>query len=488
MMSNEAATTTAPTRRRKLVVSLRLISSVAAALMVGLSTGVIIHVNEDNLQHTLIREAQTQVLLEARNLALVSTDPLLSEFPELTLMPLAKDIMNSRPQLVNVVIINHLGTIVGSPEANLLGTSYVPPGAAAAITDNRTKPGEKMFMTGTDLVVSTPVRHANGSNLGTVVLTYDTRFIDRKVQAGRKASVKALLILLAGAMALAAFLMSLLFRPLSRVREGLERIGRGDLETPMAIRDITELGLLATTVNTMASQLKTSRALTHAREKEIVETQKEVVITLGQVVESRSLETANHTVRVGDMSHELALLAGLDPDEAELIRMASPMHDVGKIGIPDRILNKPGKLTDEEYRLIQTHAEIGHRILNKSQRTILKAAAIIAHQHHEKWDGTGYPRGIEGEDIHIYGRIVALVDVFDAISCDRVYRQAMPLDKVLDIIKSERGKHFDPRLVDIFLANLNRFLSIRDRYQDSMNDLVEAIPEYVALEQEKSPV
>ena len=487
-MSRETATNPEGAKRSRIVISLRLISSVAAALMVGLSTAVIIRVNEGNLQHTLIQETQTQVLLEARNLALVSTDPLLSEFPELTLMPLAKDIMNSRPQLVNVVIIDHLGNIVGSPDAGQLGTPYRPLPDSATVTDGSIKPGEKMFIIGNNLVVATPIRHANGSNLGTVVLTYDTRFIDRKVQASRRASFRVMFILLAGAMAVAAFLMSLLFRPLSCVREGLERIGRGDLDTPMTIRDFTELGLLASTVNTMASQLKTSRALTRAREKEIVETQKEVVITLGQVVESRSLETANHTVRVGDMSHELAILAGLDPDEAELIRMASPMHDVGKIGIPDRILNKPGKLTDEEYRLMQTHAEIGHRILDKSDRTILKAAAIIAYEHHEKWDGTGYPRGIKGEEIHIYGRIVSLVDVFDAVSCDRVYRQAMPLDKVLDIIKSERSKHFDPTLVDIFLDNLNRFLAIRDRYQDSMTDLVESIPEYVALEQERTRV
>jgi len=480
-MSTETVTRPAPAKRGRIVISLRLISSAAAALMVGLSTAVIIRVNEGNLQHTLIQEAQTQILLEARNLALVSTDPLLSEFPELTLMPLAKDIMKSRPQLVDVVIIDHLGNIVGSLDASQLGTPYKPLPNSAPVIDSNIRPGEKMFMTNTDLVVTTPARHANGSNLGMVVLTYDTRFIDRKVQASRQASFRVMFILLAGAMAVAAFLMSLLFRPLSRMREGLERIGRGDLDTPMTIRDLTELGLLASTVNTMAEQLKTSRALARARETEIIETQKEVVITLGQVVESRSLETANHTVRVGDMSYELAILAGFDRDEAELIRMASPMHDVGKIGIPDRILNKPGKLTDEEYRLIQTHAEIGHRILNKSDRTILKAAAIIAYEHHEKWDGSGYPRGTKGEEIHIYGRIVSLVDVFDAISCDRVYRRAMPLDKVLTIIKSERGKHFDPALVDIFLANLNRFLAIRDQYQDDMADIVKSPPECVAL-------
>ncbi len=473
---------------RRVIISLRVIASVAAAVMVGLSTGVIIQANEKNLQDTLITEAQTQILLEARNLAMVSSDPLLSDFPELALMPLAKEIMDSRRQLMDVEILDHNGNILGSPKPNTLGTPYHPPARTASVEWQNIRQDEDMYLAGSELIVRTPIRHANGSNLGSVVVSYDTHFIDRKVQASRRALLKVMSILLVAAMAVAAVLMSLLFRPLSRVREGLERIGRGDLDTPMTVQDFTEMGLLASTVNTMAAQLQSSRALNRAREREIVETQKEVVITLGQVVESRSLETANHTVRVGDMSFELAQLAGLDTDEAELIRMASPMHDVGKIGIPDRILNKPGKLTAEEYRLMQTHAEIGHRILAKSERPILKAAAIIAHQHHEKWDGSGYPRGLAGQDIHIYGRIVALVDVFDAISCDRVYRPAMPLDKVLDIIKAERGKHFDPGLVDLFLDNLPRFLAIRDQYQDTISDLADSIPEHVALEQEKTHI
>ncbi len=475
--------------RTRTVISLRLIASAAAALLVGISAATIIKVNEGDMQETLTTEAQTQLLLEARNLAMVSVDPLLSEFPELTLMPLVKDIMDTRPQFVDVVIADHQGRIVGTPRPNELGKEFVQP---AGTTPQRgpipLQKGESLAIKGTYLLINTPVSHPANPNLGTVAISYNTKFIDRKVMANRNAQLKIMLLLLAGSMIIAALLMSMLFRPLSHLREGLERIGRGDLDLPMHIRDFTELGLLAGTVNTMADQLKSSRALAQAREDEIVETQKEVVITLGQVVESRSLETANHTLRVGDMSYELALLAGLEPQEAELIRMASPMHDVGKIGVPDKVLNKPGKLTDQEYKLIQTHAEIGHRILAKSKRPILKAAAIIAHQHHEKWDGTGYPNELQGDDIHIYGRIVALVDVFDAISCDRVYRQAMPLEKVLDIIKFERGKHFEPSLVDIFLANLTKFLAIRDRHEDSMTDFVESIPEYVALEQEKSLV
>jgi len=472
----------------RIVISLRLIASVAAALLVGLSVGVIIHFNEKNLQANLTQEAQIQVLLEARNLAMVSTDPLLSEFPELTLMPLAKEIVNSRPELVDVTITDHKGKIVGSPVSGRLGATRKSDQPTTDVAEGTIREGEKMYMAAGNLVVEVPIHRANAGNLGAVVLAYDTHFIDRKIQASRNSQLRIMLTLLVGAMIVAASLMSLLFRPLSRVRSGLERIGKGDLATPIPVRDITEMGLLASTVNTLAGQLKLSQAMTKARETEVIETQKEVVITLGQVVENRSMETANHTVRVGDMSYELAVLAGLDPDEAELIRMASPMHDVGKIGIPDKVLNKPGKLTPEEYAVIQTHAEIGYSILAKSERPILKAAAIIAQQHHEKWDGSGYPRGLRGETIHIYGRIVALVDVFDAISCDRVYRKAMPLPKALDIIKSGRGRHFDPDLVDLFMANLDRFLAVRERYQDLTSPSEEAVPDIPAREPEPTPV
>ncbi|MCP4293534.1 MAG: HD domain-containing protein [bacterium] len=235
----------------------------------------------------------------------------------------------------------------------------------------------------------------------------------------------------------------------------------------MKVRDVTELGMLGHSVNIMSEQLLASQNLAKAREQEVIDTQKEVINTLGQVVESRSSETANHTVRVGDMSYELACLLGLSHEEADLIRMASPMHDVGKIGIPDSILNKPGKLTDEEYLVMQNHAEIGYTILNNSDSNVLKAAATIAHEHHERWDGKGYPRKIKGENIHIYGRIVGLADVFDAIFSNRVYRKTMPLEQALDIIKEERGRHFDPQLVDLFLGNLPKFLAISERYQDS---------------------
>lgn len=192
--------------------------------------------------------------------------------------------------------------------------------------------------------------------------------------------------------------------------------------------------------------------------REIIDTQKEVIHTLGDVVESRSKETAHHVKRVGHNSYLLAKLAGFTEDEAELLRMAAPLHDVGKIGIPDAVLNKPGRFTSEERAVMETHAEIGRSILGESGRPIFKAASIVAYEHHEKWDGTGYPRGLSGEDIHIYGRIVGLVDVFDALRSERVYKDAMPLEKCVQVLVEERDHHFEGRLVDLLLDNLEMFV------------------------------
>lgn len=194
--------------------------------------------------------------------------------------------------------------------------------------------------------------------------------------------------------------------------------------------------------------------------QEIINTQKEVILTLGEVVETRSQETANHVTRVAEICYRLARKCGLDQKECDLLRLASPMHDVGKIGVPEAILNKPGKLTEDEFKEIQQHAQTGYEILNKSNRSIMKAAAIVALQHHERWDGKGYPQRLAKENIHIYGRIAAIADVFDALSHSRVYKDAWPMDKIVRLFKEESGSHFDPDLVEIFLDNLEAFEEI----------------------------
>ena len=187
---------------------------------------------------------------------------------------------------------------------------------------------------------------------------------------------------------------------------------------------------------------------------------------MGEIGETRSKETGNHVKRVAEYSELLALLYGLDEKEANILLVASPMHDIGKVGISDSILKKPGKLTVEEFEIMKEHSITGYNILKDSKRDILKAAAIVAKEHHEKYDGSGYPFGLKGEEIHIYGRITALADVFDALGSERCYKEVWEDEKIFQLFKDEKGKHFDPKLVDLFFDNLDKFLQIRERYTD----------------------
>ncbi|QOY54212.1 PAS domain S-box protein [Candidatus Sulfurimonas marisnigri] len=205
--------------------------------------------------------------------------------------------------------------------------------------------------------------------------------------------------------------------------------------------------------------------------QEIIDTQKEVVLTMGAIGETRSRETGLHVKRVAEYSYHLAKLIGLSEEEAALLKQASPMHDIGKVGIPDSILNKPGILTYEEFEVMKTHVTIGHEMLKYSHRAILKASSIVALTHHEKWNGTGYPNALKGEEIHIYGRITAIADVFDALGHDRVYKNAWELDDILSFFKKESGSHFDPKLVELFFNHLEDFLEIRKSMRDDVCEI-----------------
>ena len=199
---------------------------------------------------------------------------------------------------------------------------------------------------------------------------------------------------------------------------------------------------------------------------ELEETQREIIYKLGEIGECRSSETGQHVKRVAEYSKLLAEKIELDIKDVNRLFMASPMHDIGKIGIPDSILNKNGKLDSAEWEVMKTHAKIGYEILRTSKREILQSAAIVSHTHHERWDGSGYPLGLKGEDIHIFGRITAIADVFDALSSERVYKKAWALEDVLKLFNEEKGKHFDPNLIDIFMNNLDEFLEIKEKYKD----------------------
>ncbi|MDF1876568.1 HD domain-containing protein [Sulfurimonas sp. SAG-AH-194-L11] len=199
---------------------------------------------------------------------------------------------------------------------------------------------------------------------------------------------------------------------------------------------------------------------------EIQETQREIVLTMGSISESRSQETGNHVKRVAEYSKLLALAYGLSQEDAELLKQASPMHDIGKVAIPDSILNKPGRFDENERFIMDTHAELGYQMIKNSKRPLLKAAAIVAREHHEKWDGTGYPRKLAGEDIHIFGRITAIADVFDALGSDRVYKKAWNDEKIFELLHEQRATHFDPKLIDLFFENLDAIKEVRETFKD----------------------
>jgi len=200
--------------------------------------------------------------------------------------------------------------------------------------------------------------------------------------------------------------------------------------------------------------------------QEIERSQREIIFTLGEVTETRSVETSHHVKRVSEYVHLLALLYGLSEDEADLVRTASALHDVGKIGIPDGILHKPEPLAVEEMALMKTHAERGAKMLAISDRPLFSISRSIAMEHHESWDGSGYPKGITGENINIYARMTSIADVYDALANDRVYRKAWKADKIFAFFQENQGKLFDPQLSRLFLDHFEEFQEILFRFQE----------------------
>ena len=200
--------------------------------------------------------------------------------------------------------------------------------------------------------------------------------------------------------------------------------------------------------------------------QEIADTQSELIMRLGDVVESRSHEAGNHVRRMAKVCYMIAIESGMDSEQAALLMQAAPMHDIGKIATPDAILLKPGKLDSREWEIMQQHPNIGFSILDGSQRQILKAAATIAHQHHEKFDGSGYPQGLVGMAIHPFARIVAVADVFDALIQQRCYKPAWPIGEVLEHLEQVGGSHLDPQFVDVLIRNIDKALAINALYPD----------------------
>ncbi len=239
-----------------------------------------------------------------------------------------------------------------------------------------------------------------------------------------------------------------------------------NIEVLNRIRNILQVRMLNKEISNQ-NQLLEEKVRKRTEELEL--TQLEIVRRLGRAAEYRDNETGYHIIRMSKFSQMLGLAAGMGQRDSELLLNASPMHDIGKIGIPDSILLKPGKLNSEEWEIMKTHAEIGAEILSGHHSPLLKMASDIALTHHEKWDGSGYPRGLRGEDIPLVGRIVAIADVFDALTSERPYKTAWQVSDAIAEINRGAGSHFDPSLVEHFNSIIEDILAYRDRYTEPDN-------------------
>ncbi len=235
------------------------------------------------------------------------------------------------------------------------------------------------------------------------------------------------------------------------------------VEVLMRIRNLLEASLLNKTVS---QQKETLEETVRIRTRELKETQFDVVHRLARAAEHRDNETGSHIVRMSHFAVVLGRACGMSEDECDLLFHATPMHDVGKLGIPDRILLKPGKLDPEEFEIMKQHTVIGAELLANSHSPVLQMGEVIALTHHEKWDGSGYPNRLSGEDIPLIGRICAIADVFDALSSKRCYKDPWPLEKTLREIQSLSGKQFDPHLVSVFNELLPVIIDIQRTHTD----------------------
>jgi len=239
------------------------------------------------------------------------------------------------------------------------------------------------------------------------------------------------------------------------------------IEFTSRVRNMLEIRrshlLLSDRAAMLAEEVRKATAEIFARERE-------AIFRLSKAAEFRDPETGAHILRMAHYSELIARRLGWDKDHVEMMLQAAPMHDVGKLGTPDYILLKPGRLSPEEFEVMKRHAVIGWEILRDSASPVLQMAAEIALSHHEKFDGNGYPRGLAGDAIPLSGRIVAVADVFDALTSARPYKPAWPVERALTLLRDERGRHFDPACVDAFMAESDAALAVRETYRDQLEE------------------
>lgn len=239
------------------------------------------------------------------------------------------------------------------------------------------------------------------------------------------------------------------------------------VELMTRIRNMLEVRIMTKAIK---NQNKILDGMVKERTKELVDTRLEVIRRLGRAAEYRDDMTGFHIIRMSRYSQLLAIAAGMSEKEAEMLLNASPMHDIGKIGIPDNVLMKPGKLDPEEWAIMKTHVDIGVEILSGSSSSLMEMAAEVAQNHHEKWDGSGYPHALSGDNIPFTGRVVAIADVFDALTTERPYKDAWPVEEAVEYLKDQSGKHFEPKLVDHFINILPDILQVRSQYAEKLDE------------------
>jgi putative two-component system response regulator len=231
-------------------------------------------------------------------------------------------------------------------------------------------------------------------------------------------------------------------------------------------------------INAIITRARVRTHLSLVQVDTLRQTRLELIQRLGMAAEYKDNETGLHVIRMSHFARLTALAYGFGAEHAEQLFHAAPMHDIGKIGTPDAILQKRGPLTPEEWTVMRQHAEVGATIMGSHTPGLLQTAHTIALTHHEKWDGSGYPRGLKGEEIPIEGRIVAVADVFDALTSERPYKPAWTVEAAVELLQRESGKHFDPKVVEAFLTRLPEITEIKDRWAetaDSMNQIVPTV-------------